>query len=178
MADFEGKLIDVPYNSQWDSDAKLSRGDCGVVALAMIARWLGKNVTPDGIIRGAGLPIGAHAYSFEQLLTAASYCGIKMYVEPVATWPVIQNAIALGDPVITLLRYGEISNNQDDFDGSHFWVVVGFDDEYVYVNDPDWWEPRRIEGKARAIPLWEFKQAIGSALSATGNQPYQSLFVL
>lgn len=178
-ADFEPVLLGTPYLSQWDANAHFSRGDCGIVSVAMCAQQRGSELSPDQIIEGARLPIGAHSYSFNQLLTAASYVQCPMVFRPGATWPLIEaHLTTMHKPVISLLRYGEISGNQDDFDGAHFWVVVGFDGENVITNDPNWWGERRMEGYRRKIPLLEFKTAIGSPLVYTGNQAYQSLFVL
>ena len=43
----------VPYVSQWDDNAKLSRGDCGIVAACMCALWKGIKTTPDEMITKA-----------------------------------------------------------------------------------------------------------------------------
>lgn len=144
----------------------------------MVCAWKGITVTPDQMIIRAGLPIGRHSYTFGQIMRAADTVGLALAVKPSATWDVIRAELDRNRPVVTLCRYGEISNNQDDFDGSHFVTVVGYDETGVYIHDPDWWPPRREEGANRRVPLGEFERAIGSALVATGNQPYQSLFLL
>jgi hypothetical protein len=71
-----------------------------------------------------------------------------------------------------------VSGNQDDFDGSHFWVLLGYNEDSVYVNDPDWWGDERARGAMRRIPLDEFQKAIGPALEPTGNKAYQSIFLV
>lgn len=171
-------MIAVPYISQWDADAHLSRGDCGIVAACMVARWKGIDTTPDAMLQRAGLPVGRHSYDFREIIRAAAAVGLKLEYRSAATWEVIANDLKVGQPVITLLRYGQISGNQDDFDGAHFWVETGLDAQgSVTVNDPDWWQPRRAEGCQRRVPVAEFEAAIGDALLATGNQPHQSLFL-
>ncbi|MEP7293496.1 MAG: C39 family peptidase, partial [Chloroflexota bacterium] len=162
----------VPYISQWDATAKLSRGDCGIVAACMCAQWKGIRTTPDEMLRLAGLPIGRHTYDFPEVIRAASAVGVRLKYFYPATWSIIRAELKATRPVISLLRYGKISNNQDDFDGSHFWTCVGFDDEHVYVNDPNFWGDQRERGAMRQIPLVEFKQAIGPALLPTGNKAY------
>lgn len=170
--------IAVPYKSQWDDDAKTSRGDCGIVAAAMICGWAGVNTSPDELIRQAGLKIGAHSYSFSDIIKAASVVGVTLVYRADCHWQDIRAELAAGRPVITLLRYGVISGNQDDFDGSHFWVEIGCSSDLVFVNDPDWWRPLREEGADRTIPLAEFENSIGESLIPTGNKAYQSLFVV
>lgn len=171
-------VMDVPYVSQWDDTAHYSRGDCGIVAACMCARWLGIQTTPDEMLELAKLPIGRSVYDFPDVINAGQAVGLRLKYHYPATWPVILRELKACRPVISLLRYGLISGNQDDFDGSHFWTCIGYDEENVYVNDPDYWGDYRDHGAKRRIPLTEFKKAIGSALLTTGNQPYQSIFVV
>lgn len=171
--------ISVPYISQWDASAHLSRGDCGIVAACMVAQWKNIDTTPDAMLRAAKLPVGRLTYSFLEIIRAASAVGLKLGYGKGATWDVIADELKLGNPVLSLVRYGELAGNQDDFDGAHFVVVTGFDPSgNVYLNDPDFWAPLRQEGAQRKVPLDQFEKAIGAALVETGNQAYQSLFVV
>jgi hypothetical protein len=52
-------------------------------------------------------------------------------------------------------------STQSSFEGPHFVVVVGFDDEHIYVNDPLWRNERRIEGFRRAWTYRQFDDAWG-----------------
>lgn len=170
------ELIDVPYASQWDADAHLARGDCGIVCASMLARWRGIKTSSDAMLDKADLPIGKHSYTFNEIIAAAKSVGLKLrYVHPAGLLQ-IQQELDAGRPVISLIRYGELTGNQDDFDGAHFVVVVGCD-RSVYINDPDWWGERRAEGKAREVRTYEFASAIGDALLSTGNMGVQSLFL-
>jgi hypothetical protein len=168
----------VPYVSQWDDTAKLSRGDCGIVAACMCALWKGINTSPDQMIQKANLPIGQHSYDFPDVVKAGAAVGLKLQYTYPATWDVIRKELDATRPTITLLRYGVVADNQDDFDGSHFWTVVGYDSDSVYVNDPDWWGDLRALGAMRRIPLDQFQAAIGPALEPTGNKAYQSIFLV
>lgn len=170
-------VMQVPYVSQWDDTARFSRGDCGIVAACMCAQWMGIQTTPDEMISRADLPIGRYVYDFPEVIAAAQAVGLKLNYHYPATWPVILKELKAHRPVISLLRYGMISGNQDNFDGSHFWTCIGYDDDHVYVNDPNFWGDWRMQGAGRRIPLAEFKRAIGPALLPTGNQPYQSIFL-
>lgn len=170
-------MIDVPYLSQWDADARQSRGDCGIVSACMIARWKGIDTTPDAMLLNAKLPVGRKSYYFNEIIVAGWGVGVNLVARSGIARGAILAELAQGRPVIPLLRYGEISGNQDDFDGAHFWLCVGADADAVYVHDPNWWQPRRSEGAFRRIPNAEFDAAIGDALRATGNNPYQALFL-
>lgn len=141
----------------------------------MVALWKGIDATPDSMLRSAGLPVGRLSYSFNQIILAARSVGLNLVYRGGATWDVIRAELDAGRPVISLLRYSEISGNQDDFAGAHFWTVIGYQGEFVYVNDPDWWQPRRDEGARRIVPLAEFESAIGALLLETGNQAFQAL---
>lgn len=169
--------MQVPYISQWDPTAVLSRGDCGVVAACMVALWKGIETTPDAMLKRAGLPVGRMTYSFSEIIIAARHVGLELEYRSGATWEVIRNELILGQPVIPLLRYNEISGNQDDFAGAHFWLCVGFDATHVICHDSNWRQPRRDEGAYRRVPLDELRKAIGEALLPTGNGAHQALFV-
>jgi hypothetical protein len=169
--------MNVPYISQWDDTAHLSRGDCGIVAACMVARWMGIHTTPDEMIVKSGIGIGRYVYDFPEVIRAGRVVGLRLTYRSAATWPVILSELKAHRPVVSLLRYGVISGNQDDFDGSHFWTCIGYDDDHVYVNDPNFWGNYRSQGECRPIPLDEFKQAIGPALLPTGNQAYQSILL-
>lgn len=169
--------IPVPFLSQWDKTAVLSRGDCGIVSACMIALWKGIEITPDAMLRRAGLPVGRKSYTFAEIIRAAGAVGVRLITRSGATWEVIRDELAVGSPVISLLRYGKISGNQDDFEGAHFWLCVGFDATHVICHDPNWWGARRLEGAFRRVPIEEFRAAIGTALLETGNGVHQSLFV-
>lgn len=169
--------MQIPYLSQWDSTARLSRGDCGIVSACMVALWKGIETTPDAMLQRAGLPVGRLSYHFSEIIIAARYVGVELEYHSGATWEAIRNELTLGQPVIPLLRYSEISGNQDDFAGAHFWLCVGFDATHVIAHDPNWWQPRRDEGAYRRVPIDEFRKAIGEALLPTGNGAHQALFL-
>ena len=170
-------VIDVPYISQWDADAHLARGDCGIVSACMIARWLGIETSPDAMLGLAGLPVGKLTYTIPEIIRSAAAVGVTLSAVRPAVWSTIQRELQAGRPSITLLRYGGLSGNQDDGDFAHFWVNVGFDDKHVIVNDPNFWGARRDEGMKRRVRLIEYEKAIGDALNFTGNMSYQSLFL-
>jgi ABC-type bacteriocin/lantibiotic exporter with double-glycine peptidase domain len=65
-------------------------------------------------------------------------------------------------PFIALVNYDVWSSRgltQDDFSGSHFVVVVGYDEGNVFVNDPDYQLDRRLEGDHKSYTTQLFDQA-------------------
>lgn len=170
--------LSVPFISQWDTTAHLSRGDCGVVAACMVALWMGIATTPDQMLQQAGLALGRHAYTFNEIVAAAHAVGLLLVRRPWSTRAIICAEVEAGRPVVTLLRSGLLSGNQDDGDMAHFVTVVGCTPDAVIIHDPNFWAEQREQGAARHIPNAEFEAAIGEALLATGNQAYQSLFVV
>ncbi len=54
-------------------------------------------------------------------------------------------------------------------------VVVGFDEEHIYVNDPLWWGTRRHEGVRKQLTYKQFEEAWGTA-SYDGNRNYSGIF--
>jgi len=179
-------LIDVPYHSQEDADAKAAWSDCGPTSLRMIIGWnavrQGKvnppDLTIDQVVKTVG--IGAKEFSsFRQLIPAARTYGLEMYHTNQATIPRIKREVDAGRPTLQLVRYGSFSGRMfQRFTAGHFLVVVGYTDTHIIVNDPYWGDPRRDEGHNFHIPLTEFEHAIGPEGSAlAGNMPYQALFL-
>jgi hypothetical protein len=77
------------------------------------------------------------------------------------TYKAIQAQIDAGKPAISLIGYGSIAARQNQPDhGGHFVIVRGYDSQYVYLNDPDWWGKERDKGNGLAVPVVQFQSAI------------------
>ncbi|MFN8452725.1 MAG: C39 family peptidase [Anaerolineae bacterium] len=92
-----------------------------------------------------------------------------------ATWTTIHAELKAGRPVILLLRYGMISTIRM-ISAARTWTCVGYDDENVYVNDPDWWGELRAKGAMRKIPLAQFKKAIDQRCSRPATSRISRIF--
>ena len=154
----------IPYKSQYDADAEDFRNDCGPASLAMILHAFGVNVSTNTVYRKTGTK--AHRYvSISQLMRAGLSYGAPF--EYFYNWDLerLLNALRQGRPLITLVHYGAWSqlnpgiSTQNSFRGPHFVVVLGFDDQHIFVNDPLWKEERRAEGYRRAWTYDEFLAA-------------------
>ena len=178
-------LLDVPYHSQEDADAKYAWADCGPTSLRMIIAWNAHrfglpnpNITVDEIVRTVG--IGPKDFSsFAQLIPAARKYGIEMYHTNQATLERVKRELDFGRPVVQLVRYGSFSQRQHQrFTSGHFLVVTGYNATHVYFNDPYWAGEQRNEGHNWAVPNEEFNHSIGpKGAGMAGNMPYQALFL-
>ena len=149
-----------------------------MACVAMVASWKGITTSPDALVRAAGLPTGVSNYTFNDGILAASMVGLKLVYRSPATWEDLLAEGLAGRPTIPLIRYGELSGNQDTFKDAHFIMLVGATPTEAIIDDPDWWQPRRAGGAGRVVPLGEFKHAIGDGLPKANRQPFQALFVL
>lgn len=177
-------MLNVPYHSQEDPDARWAAGDCGPACVRMLIGWnalrQGQPNLPlsvDEVSQWTGM--GPARFSFPaQLVRVAGRYGLKLVESRDATLKRVLAEVGAGRPVISLVRYGSISNRQNlGFRGGHFIVVVGYDDQYIYANDSDWWGDLRAQGAGLPIPRGEFERAIGVDSWKAGNPPYWGVFV-
>jgi hypothetical protein len=176
--------LDVPYHSQEDLDAKWAAADCGPTCVHMVIDWRAKvrgqplpNITTDQVSKNAGITPRSFS-QFSNLMAAGNTYHLKLNYTRDAQLPRILAEIDAGRPVIMLIRYGNLSQRQNQaFGGGHFVVVIGYNSQEIILNDPDWWGTQRNNGAGFHVPRAEFEGAIGLDLRKTGNEPYQGLFV-
>jgi len=167
-------MIDVPYRSQHDMDAQLSRADCGPACIAMLLEWRGVTVTVDSITRRTSMgPTNAG-----QLMAVAAYHGLKLQRFNNMEMADLEQSVRADKPLVALVKYGDLGSSRQDlnYPGLHWLVVVGFDAGNVFVHDPDYWGDRRAEGHARPISRVVFDAAWGNTLPDAINR--QALVVV
>ena len=170
-------ISSIPYKSQYDSDAEKYRNDCGPACVAMILNGVGINVTTNTVYRKTGASSTGYV-SVSQMMRAAQTYGITFeYFYP---WTLndLKLAVRDGKAPITLVHYGawsKLGKTQSSFTGPHFVVIVGYDEDYIYVNDPLWWGSRRNEGHRKKWTYKEFEKAWNTA-SKDGNRNHSGIY--
>ncbi len=170
-------LQSIPYKSQYDADANDFRNDCGPACVAMILNALGRNVTTNTVYRKTGAAANGYVSVGQMMRAARAYNVEFTYFYP---WTLndLMRSLDSGKAVIPLVHYGAWSNlgkTQSSFKGPHFVVVVGYDEEYIYVNDPLWQKTRRNEGEHKRWTHKEFLKAWATA-SYDGNRNYSGIY--
>lgn len=160
--------LNVPYRSQWDQDAKNHETDCGPTSAAMILNAFGVDMNPDNFYSLIDTPKGPSDYTnFIELMTATKKKGVTMewksYIGPGEAWEKLKANMDTGKPMLALVKYQPwraVTGNQ--FSGGHFVVIVGYDDQNVYMNDPLFglWASRS-KGDHYAMPLNTFLNGWG-----------------
>lgn len=165
----------IPYKSQYDPDADEFRNDCGPACMAMLLHAFGFNVSTNVVYAKTGAKPNNYV-SVAQLMRVALSYGIPF--DYYARWSLsqLQEALQKGKGIIALIHYGALSqinpgiSTQSTFEGPHFVVVVGADDEHIFVNDPLWKEARRSQGFRKAWTHAQFMEA-WSRNPEDGNTP-------
>lgn len=162
------RQLNVPFRSQWDQDAKNHETDCGPASACMILNAYGVEMTPDNFYSLIDAPKGPKDYTnFVELMTATKKKGVMMewksYVGPGEAWEKLKANMDAGRPMMALVKYQPwraLTGNQ--FSGGHFVVIVGYDDQNVYMNDPlfGMWATRS-KGDHYAMPLNTFLSGWG-----------------
>ncbi|MBN2503180.1 MAG: C39 family peptidase [Anaerolineales bacterium] len=176
-----GRIIpSIPYKSQVDADADDNRNDCGPTALAMVLNAFGHNVTTNAVYKRTGAKPNAYV-SVTQLMNASRSYGIPFNHFYAWNLTKLKQMVNQGKTMIALVHYGSfvevnpgVSTQNTSFTGPHFVVVVAYDDDHIYVNDPLWWGSRRSEGFRKAWTYNQFLKAWGSN-HIDGNKDFSGI---
>jgi hypothetical protein len=145
------KVLDVPYQSQHEDDARRYSLDCGPACVEMVCEFLNPNedATTDAIMTWMTGGRDRATYVIELQRAAQHFYGVELEREEPAEWEDLKAWVLNGRvPVIVLGRYGAFLTRQDrGWTGGHFFVVVGFDEveyhgeavERVILHDPDFY---------------------------------------
>jgi ABC-type bacteriocin/lantibiotic exporter with double-glycine peptidase domain len=136
-------LLSVPHQLQQND------GDCLAACAAMILAHLGRKIDYPQLlqllnIQSYGAPAG-NIRQLTQLNLKVTYSQTDMTG--------LEAMLQQGQPVIVFVRTGELPHWTYSTD--HALVVVGYDDEYIFVNDPD----RKAVEVPIAIPRGDFELA-------------------
>jgi uncharacterized protein YvpB len=177
-----GRVLDVPYRSQWDEDANKTTTDCGPACLAMVLGYYGKQVSINELFSATGVQPGRYV-GFGQMQRVAHDHGVTFDYGANYKLNDLKRWIDDGRPVIALVRYSHWSqiepglSTQDSFTGPHFVVVVGYGEGNIYINDPNYWPPRREEGHQKAWSEVLFNLAWSNVRTSSLANPNNSVIV-
>jgi hypothetical protein len=177
-----GMVLDVPYRSQWDEDATKTTTDCGPACLAMLLDYYGKQVSINELFSATGVQPGRYV-GFGQLQRVGRDHGVTFSYDTNLRLNDLKRWIDEGKPVIALVKYSYWSqiepglSTQDTFTGPHFVVVVGYGEGNIYINDPNYWSPRREEGYKKAWSEVLFNLAWGNVRTPSLSNPNNSVIV-
>lgn len=176
------KILNVPYRSQWDDDANKSTTDCGPACLAMVLDYYGKHASIDKLFSASGVQPGQYV-GFGQLQRVSLDYGVSLTYGANFKLNDLKRWIDEGKPVVALVKYSHWSqikpgsSTQDSFTGPHFVVVVGYGDGNIFINDPNYWSPRRQEGHKKAWSEPLFNLAWSNVGTASLPNPNNSVVV-
>jgi nucleoid-associated protein YgaU len=176
------KILEVPYRSQWDQDANKSNTDCGPACLAMLLGYYGNEASINELFRATGVAPGRYV-SFSQMQRVARSFGVTFEYGANCTLDDLKRWIDEGKPAIALVKYSYWSqiepgqSTQDTFSGPHFVVVVGYGEGNIYINDPNYWAPRRNEGHVKAWSEVLFSLAWSNVRTPSMPNPNNSAIV-
>ena len=159
------KILNIPYRSQEDDDAKKAYTDCGAACVAMIVESFGTRETIDNIFASTGRE-PREFLSRSDLINAANNYNVSMKKFGDGSFEKLKSALEANLPMIALINYAAWSQNnigvptQSTFDKTHFVVVVGYDDnDNIIIHDPLWWGTQREGGNKKTMTYAQFNAA-------------------
>lgn len=173
----------VPYRSQWDKDGDGFASDCGPACVAMLVEWAGTRLDINQISIEAGMTPNRRFTLPADLIRSAGLHGVTLERRLPCALSDLSREIDIGRPVIALIRYGDLGDLRQDrnYDDGHWVVVVGVNNDSVFIHDPDWQFPRREGGRALPVPRAIFESAWACVKpdgKSDGNTPNQCLMVV
>ena len=144
--------LNVPYISQLDKTANLHGGDCGPTCLTMILNYdraqpltVNELYKGNAILKGKLGKKGRDGYTnFDEMVSIAEAYGVSLHRNSYAgageAFAALQRHMTNVTPFIALVNYDRWQDIPDlkanNYDDSHFVVVTGCDDEFIFVHDP------------------------------------------
>jgi uncharacterized protein YvpB len=132
-------------------------------SLSMIFAYLGQPVSTNDLMKATGVAANGPV-NVAQLQKASTAYGLGLTYVRGTDIARLSQELSAGKPSIVIIHYGSLPRRQDvNFTGSHAVLVVGTDDQSVYINDPDYFGARRPEGDHKPYSHAEFLKAWNDA---------------
>ncbi len=177
-------ILNVPYRSNEDPDARKFRNDVGPAVVAMLIDWQrqqkglsASSIAIDTLSAETSLAQVDTGLSTTAIINLASRNNVSLKLTDNLTLPVITAEIDAGRPCVALIVYADLPGRENQAStGSTFVIVTGYDSSNVYLNDPDWWNSgtySREEGHNWKVPIAQFEVALQQA-----SVPYQGALII
>ena len=108
-------------------------GECLAACSAMVLNFLGMPIAYDRLLRVLGIQPGVGVASSK--IRNLERVGVRVIYEQ-GTIEELCSYLSGGVPCIAFVQTRELPYRNDD--ASHAVVLVGFDDQYIYVDDPEY----------------------------------------
>jgi ABC-type bacteriocin/lantibiotic exporter with double-glycine peptidase domain len=151
-------LLAVPHVSQ------RSQGECLAACAAMMLRYLGHSANYDQLLKllRVRTSIGAPASNIRQL----EVLGVTVIYKQ-GTWAELQEHLMNNRPCMVLVQTGELPYWDEYSD--HAVVMIGLDEEFVYLNDPAFSDaPMQVPRDEFGL-AWLEKDEVYAVLMASGR---------
>jgi ABC-type bacteriocin/lantibiotic exporter with double-glycine peptidase domain len=136
----------------------LYAGMCGPVSLKMVLSYYGVEKTEEELARLCGTDTNLGTTDLG-LKRAAEILGFKVDIKNESTFEDIKGWLDRKVPVIVdWFTKGRSDYSDSEVADGHLSVVVGLDDEYIYLQDPEIGAMRKIERKDFMKVWFDFKR--------------------
>ena len=148
----------------------------------MVLGFYDKQASINELFSATGVKPGRYV-GFGQLQTVARDYDIPLKYGANHSLNDLKRWIDEGKPAIALVKYDHWSqiepgvSTQDSFTGPHFVVVVGYGEGNIYINDPNYWPPRREQGHNKAWSEVLFNLAWSNVRTASSPNPNNAVIV-
>ncbi len=137
----------------------LRGGYCGPASLKMVLEYWGINKSEEevAIVCNRDPELGTDENAIKK---AAESYGLKVEIENNASFDSIQNWLNRRVPVIVnWFTRGRSDYGDQEVPDGHYSIVVGLDDEYIYLQDPEIGGLRKLERDDFMCVWFDFKPA-------------------
>lgn len=133
------------------------RGWCGPSTLKIIFDFYGLNIAEKKLAQlcGTNREFGTNVKKMEKV---SKDFGFKFRIQDNSNFKEIEKWLKKGIPVIVdWFTRGRNDYNDSDVADGHYSVVVGLDDKYIYVSDPEIGRVRKMEREKFLMVWFDFK---------------------
>lgn len=152
----------------------LNAGMCGPASLKMVLEYLGLSKTEKELAELCKVDVNLGT-SDALIKNAAETLGFAVEIKNNSSFDDVQKWINRGLPVIVDWFTRGVSNSDSAVCDGHYSVVVGLDDEYIYLQDPEIGGLRKIERNDFLRVWFDFK---GLYINEWGDMIIRQIIVI